>query len=161
MSVSLVLRRGATLLIPCLIYLFFLGEENQKLPLYFSLTGMAVTAWMLNVFPAIGVAALLTFAYMLAGLAGPEVVFKPWTTVLPWLSFAAIILGIAMEKTNLAKRVALWCIRLSGGSFNGLAFGFILGGLLLATFLSSILARMVILCTIAVGIIDALKIDGK
>lgn len=98
MSVSLVLRRGATLLIPCLIYLFFLGEENHKLPLYFSLTGMAVTAWMLNVFPAIGVAALLTFAYMLAGLAGPEVVFKPWTTVLPWLSFAAIILGIAMEK---------------------------------------------------------------
>ncbi len=161
MSVSLVLRRGATLLIPCLIYLFFLGEENHKLPLYFSLTGMAVTAWMLNVFPAIGVAALLTFAYMLAGLAGPEVVFKPWTTVLPWLSFAAIILGIAMEKTNLAKRVALWCIRLSGGSFNGLAFGFILGGLVLATFLSSILARMVILCTIAVGIIDALKIDGK
>lgn len=152
---------GLTLLIPCCIYFLAPTGINPKLPLYFTLTSMAVMAWMFNIFPAIGVAALLTFAYMLGGVASPDVVFKPWTTVLPWLSFAAIIIGLAMEKTGLAKRVALWCIRLSGGSFNGLALGFILGGIILATFLSSILARMVILCTIAVGIIDALKIDSK
>ena len=147
-----------TFLIPCAVYIAAPQDVSPKLPLYMAMTSMAVTAWVFNIFPAIGVAALLTFGYLLGGVAGPDAVFKPWTTVLPWLSFGAIILGQAMEKTGLARRVALRCIRLCGGSFFGLACGFLIGGIALASFMSSILARMVILCTIAAGIVDALKI---
>ena len=147
-----------TIIIPCVVYVAAPQDVSPKMPLYMAMTSMAVAAWVFNIFPAIGVAALLTFGYLLGGVAGPGVVFKPWTTVLPWLSFGAIILGHAMEQTGLARRVALRCIRLCGGSFFGLACGFVIGGLVLASFMSSILARMVILCTIATGIIDALKI---
>ena len=125
------------------------------------LTSAAIIAWALNVFPAIGVAAMLTFAYILCGVADAEVVFGPWATVLPWLSFAAVIIGEGMEKTGLAKRLALRCLKLTGGSFNGLVAGFFLAGLVLVVILPSILARVVIFCAIAVGIIQAAQLDAK
>ena len=66
-----------------------------------------------------------------------------------------------MEKTGLAKRLALRCLKLTGGSFNGLVAGFFLAGLVLVVILPSILARVVIFCAIAVGIIQALQLDAK
>lgn len=150
-----------TLVIPCLVYLCAPEDVNPKLPLFMGMTSMAVCAWVFNVFQPIGVAALLMFGYLLGGVAGPQAVFRAWSTVLPWLSFAAIVLGVAMDKTGLARRVALSCVKICEGSFTGLAWGFIIGGIVLASFMSSILARMVILCAIACGIIDSLRIDGK
>lgn len=150
-----------TLIIPCGVYLVAPQDVSPQFPLYMGLTSAAIVAWALNVFPAIGVAALLTFAYILCGVADAEVVFGPWTTVLPWLSFAAVIIGEGMEKTGLAKRLALHCLKFTGGSFNGLMAGFFLAGLALVIVLPSILARVVIFCAIAVGIIEALQLDAK
>ena len=77
------------------------------------------------------------------------------------IGLAAVIIGEAMDRTGLARRLALRCLQLTGGSFSGLLWGFFLGGIALGIVLPSILARMVILCTIASGIIDALKIDPR
>lgn len=150
-----------TLIIPLIVYWAAPLDVSPHFPLYLGLTSAAVAAWALNVFPAIGVAAMLTFAYLLCGVADAEVVFGPWTTVLPWLSFAAVIIGEAMDKTGLARRVALRCLQLTGGTFWGLAGGFFIGGLVLVVILPSILARVVIFCAISVGIIQALNIDIK
>lgn len=150
-----------TLIIPVSLYFMAPLDVSPNFPLYIGLTSAAIVAWALNVFPAIGVAAMLTFAYLLCGVADAEVVFGPWTTVLPWLSFAAVIIGDAMDKTGLARRVALGCLRSTGGSFWGLAAGFFIGGLILVAILPSILARVVIFCAVAVGIIQALQLDPK
>ena len=155
------LKWTMTLLIPCGVYFLSPQDVSPHFPLYMGLTSAAIIAWALNVFPAIGVAAMLTFAYILCGVADAEVVFGPWATVLPWLSFAAVIIGEGMEKTGLAKRLALRCLKLTGGSFNGLVAGFFLAGLVLVVILPSILARVVIFCAIAVGIIQALQLDAK
>ena len=155
------LRWPLTLILPVILYLVAPTDVSPKFPLFVGMTSMAVLAWAFNVFPAIGVAALLSFAYLLGEVAPAEVVFGPWTTVLPWLSFAAVIIGDAMDKTGLARRLALHCLKITGGSFSGLLWGFFLGGIALGIVLPSILARMVILCTIASGIIDALKIDPR
>lgn len=149
------------LLLPVLVYHVVPQDVSPKFPLYMGITSMAILAWALNVFPAIGVAAMLTFAYLLFQVADPETVFGPWTTVLPWLSFAAVIIGDGMDKTGLAKRLALRCLRLTGGTFNGLVLGYFLGGLILVVVLPSILARVVIFCAISVGIIDSLRLDPK
>lgn len=150
-----------TFLIPLGIYFSAPQTVSAQFPLYLALTSMAVVAWALNVFPAIAVAALLTFAYVLCGVASADVVFGPWTTVLPWLSFAAVIIGEAMDQSGLAKRVALRCLQCTGGTFTGLVLGFFLGGLVLVFILPSIFARAVIFCAIAIGIIQALKIDAR
>lgn len=150
-----------TLVVPLVLYMVVPRDVSPHFPVYIGLTSAAIAAWALNVFPAIGVAAMLTFAYLLFGVADAETVFGPWTTVLPWLSFAAVIVGEAMDKTGLARRVALRCIQYTGGSFWGLATGFFLGGLLLVVILPSILARVVIFCAVAVGVIQALKLDTR
>ena len=156
-----ILRWPLTLLLPILVYFAAPTDISPKAPLYMAMTSMAILAWAFNVFPAIGVAALLSFAYVLGNVAPAEVVFGPWTTVLPWISFAAVVIGEAMDKSGLARRLAMRCLSLAGGSFMGLAWGFFIGGLVLALVLPSVLARLVILCAIATGIIDALCLDHK
>ena len=101
------LRWPVTLFLPVILYLCSPVDVSPKFPLFVGMTSMAVLAWAFNVFPAIGVAALLSFAYLLGEVAPAEVVFGPWTTVLPWLSFAAVIIGEAMDRTGLARRLAL------------------------------------------------------
>lgn len=155
------LRWPLTLVLPLIVYFATPTDISPKAPLFMAMTSMAILAWAFNVFPAIGVAALLTFGYMLGGVAPAEVVFGPWATVLPWISFAAVIIGEAMDQTGLARRLALACLTLAGGSFLGLLWGFFLGGLVLALVLPSILARMVVLCAIASGIVDTLRLNHK
>lgn len=155
------LRWPLTLVLPLIVYFAAPTDISPKAPLFMAMTSMAILAWAFNVFPAIGVAALLTFGYMLGGVAPAEVVFGPWATVLPWISFAAVIIGEAMDQTGLARRLALACLTLAGGSFLGLLWGFFLGGLVLALVLPSIFARMVVFCAIASGIVDTLRLDHK
>ena len=54
-----------------------------------------------------------------------------------------------MEKTGLAKRVALRCMLLTGGTFTGMLIGFAIGGIILGLLLASGFARTVIFCAIA------------
>lgn len=93
-----------TIAVPFLLYFFLPQNVSPEFPTYMALTSAAILSWAFNIFPAVGVAAMLTFAYMLFGVADAETVFGPWATVLPWLSFAAVIIGDAMEESHLARR---------------------------------------------------------
>lgn len=161
MQILKMLRWPIVIILPIIAWQFAPSDISPTAPLFIGLTSMAVLAWAFNVFPAIGVAAMLTFAYMLCDVAPAEVVFGPWATVLPWITFAAVIIGDAMDKSGLGNRLALRCLSLAGANFYGLLIGFFVGGLLMALILPSILARLVIFCAIAIGIIDALKLDPK
>lgn len=161
MAITSYLKWIVTFTVPFLLYFFLPQNVSPEFPTYMALTSAAILAWAFNIYPAVGVAAMLTFAYMLFGVADAETVFGPWATVLPWLSFAAVIIGDAMEESRLARRLALFCLKNTGGSFTGLTIGFFIAGLVLVLILPSILARCVIFCAIASGIIQALNIDPK
>lgn len=161
MNIRMLSAWGATILVPVAVY--FAAPENisPQFPMFLACTVTAIMAWATSILPATVVAALLAFGYTLTGVADPATVFSPWSTVLPWLTFAAVNIGLAMERTNLARRLALHCLRITGGTFHGLVVGFALAGLALVIILPSVLARMVICCAIAVGIIDALKLGAR
>lgn len=161
MNTRSLLAQGATIVLPLIAFCIAPRDVSPHFPAYLACTVAAVTAWATNILPPICVAALLAFSYILTGVARPDTVFAPWGTVLPWLTFAAINIGVAMERTNLARRLALCCLRITGGTFHGLVFGFFLAGLALVIILPSVFARMVICCAIASGICDALKLDPK
>ncbi len=163
MAVSSGVKWLVTLLLPLLIYFAAPsgGLVAPQFPMFLALSAMAILAWAFNVLSAITVAGGLTFLFILLGVAPGSVVFKSWSTVLPWLSFAALIIGEGMDKSGLARRMALYCLRWTGGSFAGLMIGFGLGGLALVVVIPNVLARLVVLCTIAVGIAQTLKIDAK
>lgn len=161
MAKRTILYWGICVLAPVLVYFSCPATVSPQFPLFMALTTAAVAAWATNVLPSFVVAASVTFAYIIFGVAAPQVALGPWTTVMPWITFGALVVGIAMERTNLAKRLALYCLRLTGGTFNGLVLGFTVAGLVLVIILPSVLARLVVTCAIAVGIIDTLGIDSK
>ena len=161
MNRVLTLKWFAVLGIASLFYLLAPRDVSPQMPLYLAMTSAAVIIWTFDLLPAVAVAAALTFLYLLTNMAPPEVVLGPWTTVLIWTTFGAAIFGEAMEKTGLAKRVALRCMLLTGGTFTGMLIGFAIGGIILGLLLASGFARTVIFCAIAVGIIRALEIDPK
>lgn len=134
---------------------------SPHLPLFLGVTSCAVLIWALDLLPVVAVAAALTFIYLLAKMAPPEVVFGPWTTVLIWTTFGAAIFGEAMEKTGLAKRAALRSMMLCGGSFAGMLAGLFISSIIVGLLLASGFARTVIFCAIAVGVVRALEIDPK
>ena len=161
MNRALTLKWFAVLGLASLFYLLAPRDVSPQMPLYLGMTSAAVIIWTFDLLPAVAVAAALTFLYLLTNMAPPEVVLGPWTTVLIWTTFGAAIFGEAMEKTGLAKRVALRCMLLTGGTFTGMLIGFAIGGIILGLLLASGFARTVIFCAIAVGIIRALDIDPK
>ena len=60
---------------------------------------------------------------MLFGVAEPEVAFKPWAQILPWLVVAGMILSEVMLDTGLAKRLAYKSLLMTGGSGKGIVLG--------------------------------------
>ena len=137
MNRALTLKWFAVLGLASLFYLLAPRDVSPQMPLYLGMTSAAVIIWTFDLLPAVAVAAALTFLYLLANMAPPEVVLGPWTTVLIWTTFGAAIFGEAMEKTGLAKRVALRCMLLTGGTFTGMLIGFAIGGIILGLLLAS------------------------
>ena len=147
MNRALTLKWFAVLGLASLFYLLAPRDVSPQMPLYLGMTSAAVIIWTFDLLPAVAVAAALTFLYLLTNMAPPEVVLGPWTTVLIWTTFGAAIFGEAMEKTGLAKRVALRCMLLTGGTFTGMLIGFAIGGIILGLLLASGFARTVIFPT--------------
>ena len=137
MNRALTLKWFAVLGLASLFYLLAPRDVSPQMPLYLGMISAAVIIWTFDLLPAVAVAAALTFLYLLTNMAPPEVVLGPWTTVLIWTTFGAAIFGEAMEKTGLAKRVALRCMLLTGGTFTGMLIGFAIGGIILGLLLAS------------------------
>ena len=137
MNRALTLKWFAVLGLASLFYLLAPRDVSPQMPLYLGMTSAAVIIWTFDLLPAVAVAAALTFLYLLTNMAPPEVVLGPWTTVLIWTTFGAAIFGEAMEKTGLAKRVALRCMLITGGTFTGMLIGFAIGGIILGLLLAS------------------------
>lgn len=149
---------GIAILFAVTLYAIAPRHVSPELPMYAALTGFAIVLWIFEVFPPFATATALCFSYILVLGMDPELVFLPWSTSLVWIGFGGVLFGEAMKSSGLAKRMALKCLLLTGGSFKGLAIGFAVAGILLGLLLPSIFARVVIFCAIAIGIIDTLEL---
>ena len=151
-----------SLALPAAVYFGMpeLKVASAKIPLFFAFTLWAVIAWAAEILPSAVVAAILTFCYALF-VAKPEVAFSSWTTFLPWMCFAALIIAEVLNRTGLGKRIALHCMLLMGSSFRNTMIGLMLAGVALTLLVPSGLARAVIFVAIAQGLIQALNVDSR
>lgn len=123
------------------------------------ITIAALTIWALELLPDAMVATALPAIYIVAGVGPAPRILGPWTSSIGWLVLGGLMIGAFMMKTGLARRLALRCIALMGGSFNRLLWGILLAGLIMAPFIPSVLGRSAILAVICVGICEALNLE--
>ncbi|GAB6181291.1 SLC13 family permease [Desulfotomaculum defluvii] len=144
-----------TILVPLIIYLFVPLDYAGRA--FLAITATAVTLWIFALIPENITGLLIPISFVLFGVAEPEVAFKPWAQILPWLVVAGMLLSEVMLDTGLAKRLAYKSLLITGGSGKGILLGFILTAFVLPLLVpSSVWAKMFIMAPIGIAICKAL-----
>ncbi len=125
------IKWAAALGIPAIV--FFLPEQGaftHEIKLFLCLTLWGVLCFGMELLPNAVTAILLPVGYLMLNLSSFELVFAPWTTNIPWMVLGAFILSNTLERIGLLKRVAVWCIVKTGGTYTGILWGIFLFGMI-------------------------------
>lgn len=147
----------------CLAAAVILGLVAYSLPIGSSLAGrkaLGVTVFMLFMFvsqpiplSATGVLGCLLF-WVWAGIPLQKA-FSGFYNDTPWFVLGALLLGMMAERTGLAKRLAYNIICRMGTSYASILAGMMVVNFLLTFIVPSGVAKTLILCAIAIGMIEA------
>jgi sodium-dependent dicarboxylate transporter 2/3/5 len=121
-----------------------------------AVSSFMIIAWISEVLP-LAVAGLVgCYLFWILGIAKFEVAFSGLVDQTPWFLFGAGLIGMMATKTGLARRFAYMVLRRAGTSYSGILLGLILTSFLLTLLVPSGIACVVIMATVALGLMDAL-----
>ncbi len=146
---------AVTALATALLY----DPAQPKITLYWAGTIMAISMFATTVLPTFATVVLLLMYYVMAGVAEPELAFVGWTAPIPWLCMCGMLLGVLMEKCNLANRIALLVLSKIGTTPIRLYVAFLLAGFLLGAIIPDCITIIIFFMTIAQGMCTSLKLD--
>ncbi len=108
----------------------------------------------------VGITALIgAYLYWVLGLATPALAFSGFANDTTWFMLGALLIGAMTEKSGLGRRLGYMVLARSGTSYSAILFSFIVIDFLIAFIVPSGVARVVILASLAVGIIKAFGVD--
>ena len=108
---------------------------RPQVNMYWFGTILAIAMFATSLLPNFATVVLLLMYYIITGVASPEMAFVGWTAPIPWLSMCGMLLGVLMDKCNLANRIALVLLTRIGTTPVRLYAAFLLAGLVLAELL--------------------------
>lgn len=121
-----------------------------------AISSFMIIAWISEVMP-LAVAGLAgCYLFWILGVAKFEMAFSGLVDQTPWFLFGAGLFGMMATKTGLARRFAYMVLRKAGTSYSGILLGLILTSFLLTLLVPSGIACVVIMATVALGLMDAL-----
>lgn len=141
--------------IPLMIFLVPTNEMfSREVKLFFVFTSLIILMVAFEFFDSLIPALLLPTLYTVFGVVDAKVAFNSWTSTTLYMILGAFVLTNVLDESGLLNRIAYWCIKRSGGTYNGTLYGIFLAGIVLAivTFNSS----YVIMVTLAYGICRAM-----
>ncbi len=103
---------------------------------------LIITLWVTDAFPMPVVALLPIVLFPLLNIAPIEATAAPYADKIIFLFLGGFMLGLAIEKWNLHKRIALSIVKITGTSGNRIILGFILATGLLSMWLSNTATTM-------------------
>lgn len=150
---SSLVKWSVVVLIPILTYVWAgscgLSPEAQR---FLALTFCALAVWTLGVLPEPFVAMILPVLYIVTGVGSSGQILSAWSGSAGWLVLSGLIVAEVMSDTGIARRIAVWAIKLTGGSFHLLLWGFMLAGYIMAPFIPTVTGKAAIFAILAVGI---------
>lgn len=148
-----------SIFLPLLIMAIPVTESfTAEIRCFFAVTLFVIFLWAFELMPFIVPAILLPVLYVVTGIAGPAIAFAPWGHYIPWMLLAGMILTYIFDDAGLLRRISYWAILKTGGSFNGLLYGLMISGVIIALILPDIASRAVLFIAIAFGICKALEL---
>lgn len=140
--------------------LFFLFPTTDtytfQIKLFFAITVFSIAIIAFDLLPTLIASLILLAGYALVVKAPLNVVFAPWLQTIPWMLLGGFILTNVLLSTGLLKRFAYWCFIRTGGSYNGILYGLMIVGILMA--LVGLGGQAVLFATLTYGICLALEL---
>lgn len=121
-----------------------------------AVAGLMITWWVTEALPMAVVALLPLIFFPLLQISSLEETASPYANPVIFLFLGGFMLGLAIEKWNLHRRIALNIVRLTGTSGNRIVLGFILATGLLSMWLSNTATTMMMF-PIALSVIHVMK----
>jgi solute carrier family 13 (sodium-dependent dicarboxylate transporter), member 2/3/5 len=117
---------------------------------------LMISWWVTEAMPLPAVALIPIILFPLLKIATIEETASPYAHPIIFLFMGGFMIGLAIEKWNLHKRIALNIVRLTGTSGNRIVLGFILATGLLSMWLSNTATAMMMF-PIALSVIHVMK----
>ena len=140
------------------LVLFFVNpfSVDEKANIVLSIAGLMITWWVTEALPMPVVALLPLILFPLLRIASIEETASPYANPIIFLFMGGFMLGLAIEKWNLHRRIALNIVRITGTSGDRIVLGFILATGLLSMWLSNTATTMMMF-PIALSVIHVMK----
>ncbi|HEX5654412.1 MAG TPA: DASS family sodium-coupled anion symporter [Chitinophagaceae bacterium] len=144
------------------LFLYFVNpfgvEDNAAKAL--AVAGLMITWWVTEALPMPVVAMMPLVLFPLLKIARLSDTAAPYAHPVIFLFLGGFMLGLAIEKWNLHRRIALNIVRLTGTSGDRIVLGFILATGLLSMWLSNTATTMMMF-PIALSVIHVMKENNK
>jgi solute carrier family 13 (sodium-dependent dicarboxylate transporter), member 2/3/5 len=101
------------------------------------------------------------YGFWALGVERFQVAFAGFSESTPWFLFGALLFGSMATKSGLARRLAYVVMRAIGFSYSRLLLGLILSDFLLTFVVPSGIARVVIMASVALGLLEAFGVDRR
>ncbi len=125
-----------------------------------AIAGLMITWWVTEALPMPVVALLPLILFPLLNISKLEETAAPYANPIIFLFMGGFMLGLAIEKWNLHKRIALNIVRITGTSGDRIILGFILATGLLSMWLSNTATTMMMF-PIALSVIHVMKENNR
>jgi sodium-dependent dicarboxylate transporter 2/3/5 len=121
-----------------------------------AILAVAVILWLTNVISRAVTSMLVIALPALTGILTFEEAASSFGREVIWLLIALLVMGIAIEKTGLDKRIVFTMLSWAKGNFKSTIFFLIIFAFTLNFFVPNAVARVVILLPISLGLIEAM-----
>ena len=144
------------------LFLYFVNPfgVDDKAAKVLAVAGLMITWWIADALPMPVVALLPLILFPLLKIRTLKETAAPYANEVIFLFMGGFMLGLAIEKWNLHRRVALNIVRLTGTSGNRIVLGFILATGLLSMWLSNTATTMMMF-PIALSVIQVMKENNR
>jgi anion transporter len=121
-----------------------------------AVSSFMIIAWISEVMPHAVTGLIGCYLFWILGVAKFNLAFGGLVDQTPWFLFGAGLIGMMATKSGLARRLAYLVMRKAGTSYSGILLGLIFTSFLLTLLVPSGLACVVIMATVALGLMEAL-----
>jgi solute carrier family 13 (sodium-dependent dicarboxylate transporter), member 2/3/5 len=146
--------------ISLLLYLVNPFGVAYKANIVLAVAGLMITWWITEALPMPVVALLPLILFPLLNISKLDETAAPYANPVIFLFMGGFMLGLAIEKWNLHRRIALSIVQITGTSGDRIVLGFILATGLLSMWLSNTATTMM-MYPIALSVIHVMKENHK